>query len=120
MMYLEKDKVNVEVFNLSQLVGADKYFLFQILDVNDETIKLFTSENITPSNRRYDKFNIELTSDEDFNTGKINLKSGQFTYQIWEWGGSTLSLDNVVGDKPIEIGKVVVETFNDTDKNIYD
>lgn len=117
MMFLVPDSVNVEVLELSQVNQAYSIdFIFQILDVQQNSVVWFLAANTSTARARYDRFNIELNTVTDPANGVIDLERGQYTYKVWEYNGGAIDETGTTGDV-LATGKVVVDF---EPKNNYD
>lgn len=126
MIYLKRDTINECVISItSNLLDTTPlpYFIFEIIEGNTgELVKYFTSENVSPSRRRYDEFNLELVDEinEDLTDGKIYLPEGTHSYEyrcyITSVEGSIDPL-NIISDI-VHSGKLIVE--HTTTNDLYD
>jgi len=124
MMFLIPDSVNVECFQVSQVnktFGDD--YIFNIKNVQGESVVWFIGTNTSTSKERYDRYNIELvdTGSVDTSNAQIHLNRGQYTYDIYKYNGGAIDENGAEGEV-LETGKVVVDLEpknNYTTTNIY-
>lgn len=87
MIIVEPNSENIRTFRLSNVIGDNNaVFLFEILDIEFNQVKLFTGVNTSTYRSRYDRFNIEMVNsvaDEDLFNSKIYLPRGQYRYNVY-------------------------------------
>lgn len=106
-MILKKNTVNTCFFTLSERTTLDPvYYLFELINTADNTIKTFLAEDISTNKLRGNEFEIEETQSENRLTGKITLDLiGDYTYNIYEQSSST-NLDTSLTGNLVETGRV--------------
>lgn len=110
-MYLEKDSNNTVILELtlnSSLVTP--YYLFSFSsDTNYDQILNFTGPDTSTYKCRYNKFDIIETGSTYTNltASTVNLRTGSYSYQVYESSTPTLSLSATTG-RVIYSGKVFV------------
>lgn len=106
-MILKKNTVNTCFFTLSERTTLDPvYYLFELINTADNTIKTFLAEDISTNKIRGNEFEIEETQSENRLIGKITLDLiGDYTYNIYEQSSST-NLDTSLTGSLVETGRV--------------
>ena len=112
MILLNRDSTNKSVFTLFEKTTLSPvYYLFEFIDEDTNTSKLFTGVDISTNKPRYNEFVIELTTNgiEDLLNSVINLQvNGYYTYKVYEQSSPTNLLVANAG-AIVELGKVKVD-----------
>ena len=112
MILLNRDSTNKSVFTLFEKTTLSPvYYLFEFIDEDTNTSKLFTGVDISTNKTRYNEFVIELTTNgiEDLLNSVINLQvNGYYTYKVYEQSSPTNLLVANAG-AIVELGKVKVD-----------
>ena len=111
MILLNRDSTNKSVFTLFEKTTLSPvYYLFEFIDKDTNTSKLFTGVDISTNKPRYNEFVIELTEGvEDLLNSVINLQvNGYYTYKVYEQSSPTNLLVANAG-AIVELGKVKVD-----------
>ncbi len=120
MIFLQKNSTNVTIMELtlkSSLVNP--FYMFHLTnDMDLSNTVLFTVTDQSSFKSRYNRFDIVLSGSAYVNlsAGTVDLKSGSWTYRIYESSASTLSIS---GCNLIETGKVIVDGEDDETPSIY-
>ena len=111
MILLNRSSTNNSVFTLFEKTTlSPAYYLFEFIDEDTNTSKLFTGVDISTNKPRYNEFVIELTEGvEDLLNSVINLQvNGYYTYKVYEQSSATNLLVANAG-AVVELGKVKVD-----------
>ena len=111
MILLNRDSTNKSVFTLFEKTTlSPAYYLFEFIDEDTNTSKLFTGVDVSTNKPRYNEFVIELTEGvEDLLNSVINLQvNGYYTYKVYEQSSPTNLLVANAG-AIVELGKVKVD-----------
>tara|TARA_R110000772_G_scaffold148307_1_gene258877 strand:- start:9646 stop:10047 length:402 start_codon:yes stop_codon:yes gene_type:complete len=111
MILLNRSSTNKSVFTLFEKTTLSPvYYLFEFIDGDTNTSKLFTGVDISTNKERYNEFVIELTEGvEDLLNSVINLQvNGYYTYKVYEQSSATNLLVANAG-AIVELGKVKVD-----------
>ena len=111
MILLNRSSTNNSVFTLFEKTTlSPAYYLFEFIDEDTNTSKLFTGVDISTNKPRYNEFVIELTEGvEDLLNSVINLQvNGYYTYKVYEQSSATNLLVANAG-AIVELGKVKVD-----------
>lgn len=123
MINLDKNTTQTIIVDLQSVTTLTPVsYLFELInDINPNQIKYFTGVDLSPATYRYNRYNITESGStyENLygNTGTtgtvINLKTGEYTYNIYQSTGATLSI-SATTTEIISTGKLRVNGV-DTD-----
>lgn len=122
MIYINKNSVNptiLELTRVSSLLNSNYLFEF-INDISPNSITYFTGQDLSTYKCRFNRFDI-IESGSTFTnlTGAtINLRTGGYTYNVYESSASTISVSATTG-KVISTGKVFVNGIDTEYPEIY-
>lgn len=109
MIVINKNQSNTVILELttfSQLI--DPTYLFEFINgINPNSITYFTAEDQSGYKCRYNRFDIIEDPIAIPLSGQVTLRSGQYTYNVYEATGVTLSVSATTG-RVLSTGKVQV------------
>lgn len=93
MIFLKPNSPNIAIFRLSNVLGNyDANYLFEVRDVSDRQVLLFTGDNTSTYKSRYDRFIFDVVENkslEDLNDSKFYLPQGQYRINVYQLTGGT-------------------------------
>lgn len=139
MIYLKHDTVNKVPLTLSESLMATPTpnFLFEFISEWDRQVYTYSYSDISDASYIFNLFEITLSgtasSTQSSINGSINMKPGQYVYNVYDVLTDTLILDGYIQDgyfelivtnNLLETGMLVVEkkdvgTIADNPQNIY-
>ena len=121
MINLKSGITNSAIVHVSQMFGDNlaRDYTFRVLNVDNQDVTWFTNQNISPATKRYDEFEVILSGTPDIENGIINLEKGQYTYEVYQLTGSSLTLSATTG-VVLETGKLVVDFEKKSDYTTND
>jgi hypothetical protein len=110
MINLKTGITNSVIVHASQMFADNlsRDYAFRVLNVDNEEVTWFTNQNISPATKRYDEFEVILSGTPDVENGVINLERNQYTYEVYQLTGSSLTLSATTG-VILETGKLIVD-----------
>lgn len=123
MINLKTGITNSVIFHASQMFADNlaRDYAFRVLNVDNQDVTWFTNDNISPAIGRYDEVEVILSGTPDIQNGVINLERNQYTYEVYQLTGSSLTISATTG-VVLETGKLVVDfekKSNYTTNDIY-
>lgn len=122
-MYINKNSVNpfiCELTLISSFPGA--YYLFEMInDLNPSQITYWMGQDLTTYGCRYNRFDIIETGSTYVNltASTLNLRSGSYTYNVYEATGVTLHVSGTTGRIISQNNKAIVNGEDTEFMNIY-
>lgn len=122
-MYINKNSVNpfiCELTLISSFPGA--YYLFEMInDLNPSQITYWTGQDLSPYACRFNRFDIIETGSTYVNltASTMNLRSGSYTYNVYEATGLTLQVSGTTGRIISQNNKAVVNGEDTEYTNVY-
>ena len=122
MIYLNKNTTNpviLELTSVSNLINCNYLFEF-INDINPNSITYFTGDDLSPYKCRFNRFNIVETglTYTNLTACTVNLKSGSYTYNVYESVTPTLEISATTGTI-ISTGKAYVNGIDTEIAEVY-
>jgi len=111
--------VILELTSVSSLIN--NYYLFQFInDINPSSITYFTGTDLSNFKCRYNRFDIVETGSTytNYTAATINLKTGSYTYNVYESTASTLTISATTGIA-ISTGKAYVNGVDNDIPSVY-
>jgi len=121
MINITKNQSNVVVLTLTEKATlTNPNYLFSFVNGNTRDIVNFIATDVSLYGSRYNEFNIVETGSTftDLTGGTINLKTGMYSYTIYEQNSPTnLIVSAATG--VVEVGKVIVEGDDNSIPEVY-
>jgi hypothetical protein len=96
MVILNKDSENTVILELTSVSSLlAPYYTFELInDITPSNVTYFTGTDLSTYKCRYNRFNIIETGTTYVNltASTINLKTGSYTYNVYEASASTISI----------------------------
>jgi len=112
MIYLEQNTINPVILRLTSnsYLNSPNYLFEFKNDMSPNDKVYFIGIDLSSFKCAYNNFNITLTGTSSINlsAATINLRTGSYTYKVYESVTPTLDVNNTTG-RIIDTGKVYVE-----------
>lgn len=123
MIYINKNSENIAILELTLISSLpNSYYLFEFInDIYPSEVTYFTGTDLSSYKCRFNRFNIIETGNTYVNltASTVNLRSGSYTYNVYESSAMTLSVSATTG-APISSGcKAVVNGQDFEFSNVY-
>lgn len=120
MIYINKHTSNQVILRLSGVSSLlSPIYLFEFINnMNPSNITYFTAEDLSSYRCGYNRFNIIEDDTSIPLSGQVSLRSGSYTYNIYEGTGATLSVSATTG-AIINTGKVRVVGLDTQLADVY-
>lgn len=126
MIFIENNKVNPIVLNVSSNMNICSEFVFEFINSTTNDIKYFVTDNVSTSISYFDLFSLEENSNipqkkYSFNE-PINLNNGQYTVYLYKCKVLPINeselLDIIKEENKVFVTKMVVELDTNINTNI--
>jgi len=102
MMYLEKNSENISIIELTLVSSLlNPFYLFEMIsEFDSSSITYFSGDDLSNFKNRYNRFNIILSGASDVNltASTIDIRSGSYTFNVYEASALTLSKSATTGN----------------------
>lgn len=112
--------INLKYTGITQVVlelycnttGSTPIYLFEVTKVGSDDVIAFIADDTSNVPCRYQLFNIEVSSDKDYENAIVNLTSGEYDYTIYQIDTVSLTANKLI---ELQTGILIVEDNpNDT------
>jgi hypothetical protein len=122
MIYIEQNKVNLVILQLTSnsFLNNPNYLFEYKNDMSPNNITYFIGTDLSSFKCRYNRFNITLTgaSYVDYSAATLNLRTGSYTYTVYEASSPTLHISGTTG-RILDTGKVYVDGDDSDLADVY-